>query len=81
MNMINNIRVVHVCDVIKQNESKVDNDMLLVSYYFYTLNSCEKNVKQDTCGTLKYQGLHNIFIRYVKATMHLRQVPGFNSDS
>ena len=34
-----NETVVYICDMIKQNESEVGvNDMLLVSDYFYNLN-------------------------------------------
>ena len=30
-----------LCDVMKQNESEVGSDMLLVSDYFYTSNICQ----------------------------------------
>ncbi len=43
------------CYMIKQNESVVSSDMLLVSDYFYTSNIGQKNLKPDTCEPYKVQ--------------------------
>ncbi len=48
--------------MIEQNESEVDNDMLLVSDYIYTSNLCQQILKPGACEPLQYQGLHNTFI-------------------
>ena len=71
-----------ICVVIKQNESEVGtNDMLLVSNQFHTSNICQKNLKPVTCEPLQYKALYSLFIRstmYVTAIMYLRQVTGFS---
>ena len=43
-----------ICDVIKQNESEVDTDMLLVSDCFYTSDIWEYNLRPDICEPLQY---------------------------
>ncbi len=43
-----------ICDVIKQNESLVGSDMLLVSDYIYISHISQQNLKPDTCVPLQY---------------------------
>ena len=60
------------CDMIKQNESKVSNNMLLlwmVADYSYTSNIGQQNLKLDTCEHV-----------YVTSIEYLGQVPGINID-
>ncbi len=40
------------CEPIKQNESEVDSDMILVSGYFCTSNTYQYSLKPDTCEHL-----------------------------
>ncbi len=55
-------------DVIKQNESEVEGDMLLVSDYILCLNTSQKYLKPDTCEALQYQVLYYMFIRSIYVT-------------
>ena len=55
---LSSIFIIHdnvICVVIKQNESEVDSDMLLVSDYFCTSNVCQYNLTPDTCEPYNIQ--------------------------
>ncbi len=53
------------CVKIKQNESEVGSEMLLVSDSFYTLHIMPIEFETRHLRTLQYQDLHNMFIRYM----------------
>ena len=47
-----------ICDWIKQSESEVGKDILLISDQLYTPNRSQENLKPDTCEAKQ-------FIRYM----------------
>ncbi len=69
-------RVLRICNVIKQNEPEVGNDILLISYYFDTSNISQKNLKPDTCETLQDR-IYNYCI-FIKGAANVGQKGGFN---
>ena len=62
--------------MIKENESKVGNDRLLVSGYFYTSNIMSIELKPDTCEPLQFT--YHVYYIHVASSMYLRHVPGFH---